>query len=710
MASEWSAALSHGLVEESVVTSPDGSGRISASANWPLGSRETLTRLFRQCVQELWSALDSLVVETVEAFSVQHHPRNPERPRFFPIADSDLGFDALLEQSCLDGILRPQYQMVRDCQPFIGAAGNERVDRMRNGLRRLVEWENSLDNGAQLCAWATPVEPRIFVEMPVELDLIRVQGAGPIEVERTLATFQLSSFEFGRPVSGQAGTFVDLCLAEGFDPADSADTFEMRLGESIDVVVEFAIGFAWFSTHMAGSKRVLLGSRSEAGQSWVTATDSPRRWSEDELVALANSESGLGRVIDVEDFTLVVSTPSGVFERVIHRATPLREHDRRGTAAESAIRDAAATWGLPDFVMVPSVERKGAGVREISDGLLVVRDQGVIVQAKSREIDSGTLERESSWINKQIAAGSRQIDGTARRLRSAVVRMQNGRGRNVRVDGPSIKWVGVIVIEHPSPPEDFMWAVAVRARVPFIALLRRDWEFLFDQLRSTHAVVSYLHRVGKSTDVLGAEPERYYELAAADEAAAPEPVDPTIGPGERRSVPLLPTAPAGTEDDEAHGMFRRILEDIANTEVDLSNQDARQTVLASLDALPVGFRSDLGRLLLDALSTARRTDEGIAWRFRTYLVGPEHTQLGFGVCSTFNETTKGAFSAWLLLRHHERGERVGRFDGLESIGVLLTPRDDGYREWDTTLLAIQGDPGVSGENLEKFRALWNKHQ
>ncbi|WP_328842929.1 hypothetical protein [Streptomyces sp. NBC_00258] len=35
------------------------------------------------------------------------------------------------------------------------------------------------------------------------------------------------------------------------------------------------------------------------------------------------------------------------------------------------------------------------------------------------------------------------------------------------------------------------------------------------QLRSTHAVVGYLHRVGTSAPVLGGEPERYYELAAA---------------------------------------------------------------------------------------------------------------------------------------------------------------------------------------------------
>lgn len=709
MASEWNAALRGGLVKESVLTNPDGSGQITARANWPVGSREALTELFRKCVIELWSALDSLVIETVEAFSVQHRPRYPDRARFFPIADSDEGFEALLEQSCLDGVLRPQYQMVRDCQPFQGDVGDERVDRFRRGLRRLLGWESALGNGTQMGAWATPVEPRVRAEASVTVDRVEAQPAGQIDGERTLATYQLSAYEFGHAIAGQSGTYVDLCFAEGFDPLDVADTFEKRLSEAIDVVARFAIYFAWFSNQVAGARRVLLGDRSTIGQSWVTAADSPRRWSEDELAGLAESDIGLGRVIDAEDFTLVVSTPSGVFERVIPRATPLREHDRRGTAAELAIQDAAATWGLPDFVMVPSVERKGAGVREISDGLLVVGNQGVIVQAKSRETQPGTPEREASWINKQIAAGIRQIDGTARRLRSADARMQNGRGHDVRIDGPSIDWVGVVVIEHPSPPEGFVLTIVVEARTPFIALLRRDWEFLFDQLRSTHAVVSYLHRVGESADVLGAEPERYYELAAADAAATPGPLDPTIaGLGTLQTVPLLPAAPAGSDDDEAHGIVRIMLEDIATTEIEPGKQDARQRVLASLDTLPVGHRTDLGRLLLDALSTARQTEAGtIAWRFRTYLVGPEHVQLGFGVCSTFSEMTKIAFSAWLLLRHHERGERVGSFAGLESIGVLLTPRHDGYREWDTTMFAVQDDPKLSDEDLKQYRELWN---
>src|SRR5688572_27749241 len=84
-----------------------------------------------------------------------------------------------------------------------------------------------------------------------------------------------------------------------------------------------------------------------------------------------------------------------------------------------------------------------------------------------------------------------------------------------------------------------------------VVLLRRDWEFLFEQLKSTDAVIRYLHRVSTmGHEPLGDEPRRYYELAAADAAAPPGPVDPRlVKPGMMSaSIPFLPQAPAGIDD------------------------------------------------------------------------------------------------------------------------------------------------------------------
>lgn len=707
LASTWNTTMEGGLVDEVVAVDPNSEGRIIGYLNWPAGVREGLTSQFRRCVQELWACLDSLIEESVHAFSVLQRPRAPERPRYFPIADSRAAFEALLEQSCMDGVLRPQFEMVRDCQPFHQLTGDERVDMFRRGLGQLVAWDNALETGSQVGAWATPVEPQVHVEAPVIVDSVDLQEAGEIDGERILATFRLLNYEIGCQVAGQAGTYVDLCFATDFSPTSVEDTFESRLTEVVAVVTRFVTYFAWLSSQVPGPRRVLLGKDPTGRHTWFDAAQSERHWSNEELAELANSDIGLGRVRDADEFTLVVSTPEGFYERVIPRATPLRSHDRRGLAVEAAIQDAAATWGLPDFVMAPQVERKGAGVREISDGLLLVGNLGAIVQAKTREVEPASVERESSWINKQIQTAVAQIDGTARRLKSGVIHMRNGRGRRIAINGPTVDWIGVVIIEHPDPPEDFKPTVP-QGRTPFIILLRRDWEFLFDQLRSTHAVVSYLHRVGESTHILGTEPERYYELAAADIAATPGPVDPDLNPlWVTRSVPLLPTAPAGSDDSEAHGMVRIMLEDLATIGIDPERIDTLQEILASIDSLLVGQRTELGRLLLDALAKARNPEpETTSWQFRTFLPGPGQDQLGFGVCSTLDETTKAAFSAWLRLRHHERGERRGEFSGLTSIGVLLTPRHDGYREWDTTMVAMRGDPQLDEEELLKHRDLW----
>jgi hypothetical protein len=130
------------------------------------------------------------------------------------------------------------------------------------------------------------------------------------------------------------------------------------------------------------------------------------------------------------------------------------------------------------------------------------------------------------------------------------------------------------------------------------------------QLRSTRAVVDYLHRVDGSTEILGAEPHRYYELAAADREAASTPLDPAwaVHAGDHGSVPLLPAAPAGSDDNEANAMVWIMCEDIATSPLTGQSEQDRLRVLAAIDRLPVGYRTDLGRLLLDGLRVVRDTE------------------------------------------------------------------------------------------------------
>lgn len=707
MAVRWSELLAGGLVDQSVVTAHDGTGRITVIADWPNGSRQVLTALFARCLEELWSCLDSLVTESVTMFSVRQRLRNLERPRYFPMADSEEGLQALLEESCLDGVLTRQSQMVIDCQPFWGSHDDGRIQRFRTGLKLLLEWTTRIDEGLMVGAWVTPVNPQLHVTLPAVLQSLEPSPPGELADDRDVARYTLSGYEFGIDVFGQAGSYIDLGLADGRQPATDEDTFEQRLNLVIDVVTRFVVSFEWLAGQVPGSRWLM--ATPEHADIWTEASVSSRFWSDEELEGVTSSDFGVGIVSDDDQLILLVSTDRGVFERLIPAATPLNRYAPRGPAAEHAAQDAAATWGLPDFVMSPMVERKGPGVREISDGLIVVGDRGLVVQVKSRDTAPGSAECEASWLTKKIAKGGRQADGTARRLSSKMTTMVNGRGRTVDLNGPTITWTGVVIIDHPSPPREYQ-PPELRTRIPTVVLLRRDWEFLFHQLRSSRAVIDYLARVSGLIGRLGAEPERYYELAAADARAEPSPTDQAIAAlGTQVSVPLLPAAPAGSDDDEAHRMVRIICEDIANVRLDSDDEANRLRVLAAIDELPVGHRSELGRLLLNGLEEARNADqEATLWQFRTFRSGVLRNQLGFGVCSVFNEVTHAAFRSWLLFRHHERGVSGGDLDTLTSIGVLLTPRSDGYREWDTTTMAVTGNPGLTEQDLHNSRTLWNR--
>jgi hypothetical protein len=154
-------------------------------------------------------------------------------------------------------------------------------------------------------------------------------------------------------------------------------------------------------------------------------------------------------------------------------------------------------------------------------------------------------------------------------------------------------------------------------------------------------------------------------------------------------------------------MVRIMCEDIATSPIGGQQEEDRLRILASIDGLPVGYRTELGRLLLTGLQAAPQADPGTTtWRFRTFRASPGGVQLGFGVCSTFSEVARSAFRSWFLLRHHERGE-VEPLSEATSIGVLLTPRHDGYRDWDTTMTAITGDPHLAEAELSQSRELWN---
>ena len=261
------------------------------------------------------------------------------------------------------------------------------------------------------------------------------------------------------------------------------------------------------------------------------------------------------------EVTLILGSTSGeTFVRRLRPARALPENVDHGPAAEDATRMAAAVWGLPDFVFHAKVVALGSGVREVGDAIITVGDVAAVVQVKARTAPSADTRRERSWLQSRIRKATRQAIGTMRRFNAAAgVPMVNLRGREITVEGRSKAWVPVVVLDHPGAADYVPTSVAV-------VVLRRDWEFLFQQLKSTDAVVRYLHRVKDMSPVaLGHEAMRYYDLASADAEAAPRVFDPRLVPKGARhiSTPLLPREPAGHTDQRYHAVIRAILEDIA---------------------------------------------------------------------------------------------------------------------------------------------------
>lgn len=402
---------------------------------------------------------------------------------------------------------------------------------------------------------------------------------------------------------------------------------------------------------------------------------------------------------ETEYLQLEVETPQGVFIRTIRPAAFLPHEVDRGWAAETATRGAAAFWGLRDFVFRPSLRRRGAASRELGDAIIVVGPWAASVQVKSRHAPGGDERRERTWLDKKIAEGVRQSLGTIRAMHKAgVVELENERGMAIPIRATDKIWVPVVVVDHPGLESYVPTSEAV-------VLLRRDWEFLFEQLKSTYAVVEYLARVHRRPGAveLGHEAIRYYELAAADLVAPPGPLDPRLG-AEGRSAPLLPQAPAPSSN-----LVRVMLEDIAAAAPSEGHDPAaRLDTIAAVDAVPVGVRLDLAEAVLKWLDDVAKEEEGTTrWWFRR-MIWPDRPYLIFGAATRHNQVVADSFSSYVSLRHQQMLELIPERTDVMTVGVLLTPRTDGLRPWDTSMAATRGDQHFEADLRAALEHLWGR--
>jgi hypothetical protein len=401
----------------------------------------------------------------------------------------------------------------------------------------------------------------------------------------------------------------------------------------------------------------------------------------------------------------VVETDDGWAIREVEPLSPL-EGDP-GPAAEEAASSAALEWGLPDFLYLSRVVADGSGIREIGDRVICVGDSGAVVQVKAREAASADATRERSWLDKRISKATKQAHGTIRKLRARdTTTLTNHRGRDVDLPTSRVDWAPVVVLDHPGfggyvPDSDA------------IVLLRSDWNFLFDQLKSTHAVLQYLHRIKDMDPVaLGSEPTRYFDLAQID-AATPPAVLPEalLRPGaEQVSAPLLPVEPITTQEREAHSVLRVIAEEVAT--MDLPGDHAeldRLAILSALDSMPVSHRTRLGRTMLSWLEMASQTPENTRmWKTRSIVGDVSEPHLLVAATNKHGEDLAGIFGTYVSLRHQQLLETGGTSPELMTVGVLLVPDETRRWGWSTYLFATRGEQHIDPEIREVWERVWGK--
>jgi hypothetical protein len=279
---------------------------------------------------------------------------------------------------------------------------------------------------------------------------------------------------------------------------------------------------------------------------------------------------------------------------------PRRTSESPGADAERRAREIAALFGVPDFVYRPLLERKGSTNREISDGMVICGEDGLIMQVKAREAPGrDTPERAERWIRKSAQAARRQAEGTRRRLaQSRSVTFTSLRGYT-RTLGAIEGWSAVVVIDHPSAPPQIQ--LPQSADTLWIAI--GDWHELHDRLRSTAAVIAYVKRALESGlhPPLGGEAGRYLALARADAAA-------NGGPS---SVPMLPIGVLEPQD----ALYAAVIDDLIEMvwpqdgPIPWREPDDYRAIVERLDRIPPAMRARLGRKIVATLEEAIATED-----------------------------------------------------------------------------------------------------
>lgn len=690
-----------------------GFGELRVSVEWPTQT-DALQQSGRYFIAAVQDSLNA-AIQATERLTSGITP-TPDRPIQFPLCSTPYEFTELRRSGALDGLRPDHLQLLELFQPYaIEAETPTQISMLRSAMGLLKNVVALAPDAEVFGIWAHSAQPTVLVDPPHKIVELVAEPPTLVQTPTPIARFRVQSADGGRGLRGRPGVALDIAFALPPWPSNpDKDTVGRRCASLLAVVAEIVRGFER-SVGLREAPR-----RPDLDVDNLTTEDDidPGRWAPvdhpnypDLEPQLAESELGLAVYRDDDDnMVMLVHTETGVFGRTIPHARVLEPAVSRGTAAENATLAAAAQWGLPDFVLPPKKIAKGTASRELGDGTVIFGNRALAIQVKSRDLPTdANPARELNWIAKNAAKGARQAAGTVRTLTSTPKTLHNARGRSMHVDATAYTWVGVVIIDHDQPPEHIS-PVSSTPSLAVVALLRREWEFLFDQLRSITAVGAYIHRIKDDEVAPGEHVPHYFELANADlEATRNVDTDHNYpAQAQHFSYPLLPREPASSSDTVGAALYRQMLEDIATSSWDRPELD-RLNVLHMLDQHPVLERAAIGRRLLDQLRIARDALNGeTRFEARRYWLGDNHLQLAFSVLNHLSGHHQAVFRGWTMLRHHEwiSGLPADTVDSCRTVSILLTPRHDGLRPWDTTMYVLLGHVDVDEEELESYRQIF----
>ncbi|MGD9998362.1 MAG: hypothetical protein AB7N61_13210 [Acidimicrobiia bacterium] len=274
--------------------------------------------------------------------------------------------------------------------------------------------------------------------------------------------------------------------------------------------------------------------------------------------------------------------------------------------------------------------------------------------------------------------------------------MTSLRGTPHRVVADAYRWLCVVIIDHENPPVGLV--PTCDAKDPTIALLKSDWDFLFNHLRSTYAVVRYLRHVVQFEPVaLGTEWIRYGQIAFEASLESSSSLDKRllVKGAVKYHSPLLSLTAAMDDDASSQMFYRMLLEEVAVKMLadPVLADGPRLDVLSRLDALPVSMRSAVARYVFDSICELTKTapHDGVKWLTRTIRGTADGTQLLYGACSEHFGGYDLFLQNWLVVRHHDLRALVGPTSCVATVALVLTPRRDGSRPWDVTVCSVAGD-------------------